>query len=119
GRAAVLRALRHGLPVDLGPARDDRRRLVARRADDARLRPQASPRRSDRGQRDARRARRGLPSRDPFVRARHGRTDHDRGQTPDMDPWDMSRKAVAYSTVTVLARLRGWSTFRPRRRAMR
>ena len=28
--------------------------------------------------------------------------------------------AVAvYSTVTVFARLRGWSTFRPRRRAMR
>ena len=27
--------------------------------------------------------------------------------------------APPYSTVTVFARLRGWSTFRPRRRAMR
>jgi hypothetical protein len=27
--------------------------------------------------------------------------------------------AATYSTVTVFARLRGWSTFRPRRRAIR
>jgi hypothetical protein len=31
----------------------------------------------------------------------------------------LPRSAGAYSTVTVLARLRGWSTLRPRRRAIR
>jgi hypothetical protein len=29
------------------------------------------------------------------------------------------RRVTRYSTVTVFARLRGWSTFRPRRRAIR
>jgi hypothetical protein len=34
-------------------------------------------------------------------------------------PGPHARFAGAYSTVTVFARLRGWSTFRPRRRAIR
>src|SRR5690242_19573474 len=45
---------------------------------------------------------------------------HGRVTVPWDSHWDAARKyrpgrAVAYSTVTVLARLRGWSTGRPRR----
>ena len=39
--------------------------------------------------------------------------------TPSSRTTRTSSRRPGYSTVTVFARLRGWSTFRPRRRAIR
>ena len=46
--------------------------------------------------------------------------DSDLRHRGELIPWPFpDRSKICYSTVTVLARLRGWSTLSPRRRAIR